>query len=313
MLKYVALSVALMSALSLSEGQADAATMDLKQLQSMLSGLGVPATVDSDEVHVKGQGKFDSDIAFSLSADKSTVGVSASFEAIPPEKRSMVPYADLLTANVPTTWSRFEFALCHSKTSDWICLGANFDAASLNKKSLRAILDEITGEIDENEPLWNAAKWVAGPIVPSDAKAVYDAAWEASPMQIDNAMFVTDKAPSYGAFAKRSTNVFKPGEDMIAYVEPKNFHWQEDGTGGFTFGVVVDAAILNDKGEVIYEKLKSMGPLSFASREHVQELMLNLTFTLTGAPAGDYTLRYTVHDTNGPKSAIVALPFKVEG
>jgi hypothetical protein len=292
---------------------ARAATTDLKQLQSLLSGIGVTAKIVDDKVVVENQGKFASEIDFNLSEDKSVIGVSTSFEAISPEKRAIVPFADLLNANSAGEWARFPFGLCRTSDAEWICIGTNFEVAALNKKSLRTLLDDLTVRIDSNEPLWNAAKWVAPPVSGQDAKAAADAAWEANPLQIENAMFVTSKAPGYGMFEKRSTNVFKPGEDLITYVEPKNFRWKEEGANGYSIGLVVDAALLNDKGEVIYEKLNSMGPLGYVSHDRVREWDVNMTFTLSGAPAGDYTLRYTFHDANGPKTAVISLPFKIAG
>jgi hypothetical protein len=289
---------------------ANAAGMDLKQLQTMLSGLGVTAKLENGRVVVANQGKYGSDILFDLADQNSVVGVSIGFEVILAGKLANIPYAAIMKTNAT---DRFTFGLCESPESKWLCLGANYDALTLNKKNLRQILDDAVASVEADEPLWNQDKWIATLPKAAEAKATFDAAWEASPMVIQNGMFVTQKAASYGSFTPRPNNVFKSGEDLLIYAEPKYYKWASDAKDSFSFGVVIDAAILDDKGNTIFEQLKSMGPLTFQSREQVSEMMLNLSFSLTGAAPGDYTLRYTFHDVNGPKSAILSLPFKIEG
>ena len=41
------------------------------------------------------------------------------------------------------------------------------------------------------------------------------------------------------------------------------------------------------------------------------QFSLTLTLTLTGAPPGDYTLTYTLHDVTGPRSVDTVLPFAI--
>ena len=41
------------------------------------------------------------------------------------------------------------------------------------------------------------------------------------------------------------------------------------------------------------------------------EFMVVLTLDVTGAPAGDYVVEYTLRDRTGPKSTSVSLPFKI--
>jgi hypothetical protein len=39
--------------------------------------------------------------------------------------------------------------------------------------------------------------------------------------------------------------------------------------------------------------------------------MVVLTLDVTGAPAGDYVVEYTLRDRTGPKSTSLSLPFKI--
>ncbi len=136
------------------------------------------------------------------------------------------------------------------------------------------------------------------------------AAWEKGPLMQRRAVFVTAKPELYGAYEERKSNVFKPGEPLLTYVEPIGYTWKPVGNGEFQFGVVVDFVVKTKDGEILGGKEKL---LTFVqkSRHKVQELMLNIALNVNGAPAGDYVVAYTIRDINGAKASTFEQPFKI--
>jgi hypothetical protein len=292
---------------------AEAAGMNLKTLEGMLSGLGLTTKADKDGITISNQAKSDSDVLISLNEDNTVMSVEASFEAIPPEKQALIPYAAILKANADADWMRLTFGIRETPDTKWLSLAGNFDARTLTPKSLRAILDDVVTTIDADDPLWNQEKWAAATPNVDAAKAAYVVAWEASPLRVTNATFINPIAPNSGGYyEKRASNIFKPGEKVIAHFEPQYYAWKKEDDGGFTFGVRIDFALLNAQGEVVVEKLNGLGESSYRSHERQMEFSTDATLSFDSLAVGDYSVRYTFHDMYGPKTVSVTLPFKIQ-
>lgn len=140
-------------------------------------------------------------------------------------------------------------------------------------------------------------------------EAELNAAWEKTPLTVRRVMFVTEKPALFGGYTERPTNVFKPGEIILTYIEPIGFSWTP-GQGGFGFGVVVDFRVKTQDGKILggQEKLLT---LAQASRSKVHELMINIDLTLTGAEPGDYVLEYTLHDPGNGRTATTEQAFRI--
>ena len=135
-------------------------------------------------------------------------------------------------------------------------------------------------------------------------------AWEKTPLTQRRSVFVTVKPEVYGAYDERTSNVFKAGEPIITYVEPVGYTWKPVGNGEFQFGVVTDFVIRSRNGKVLGGQEKFL-TFSQRSRYKVQELMLNITLTLSDAFPGDYVVAYTIHDLNSDKSSTFEQPFTI--
>ena len=135
-------------------------------------------------------------------------------------------------------------------------------------------------------------------------------AWEKMPLTVRRAVFETQRAEGFGQYQERSSNVFKPGEKLIAYVEPVGYGWKEATPGSFEFGFNVDFLIKSPDGKVLTGQ-ENFANLALKSRARAREFMLNLTMNVSGAPPGDYVLEYKLRDITGDKSAVVDLPFKI--
>ena len=143
-----------------------------------------------------------------------------------------------------------------------------------------------------------------------DAQAAVDAIWITLPLTGEHAMFVTDKAPLFGAYRARPNRTFKIGETLLTYIEPVGYAWEQTPDGAFAFGVSLDFEILTPDGTILGGQKNF---LSYASASHarVKELMLTASLSLDGFPAGSYVLHYTLRDLKSPKVAEITLPFKL--
>lgn len=134
------------------------------------------------------------------------------------------------------------------------------------------------------------------------------ATWEKSPLVIRKAVFVTEKAPLYGAFSPRASNTFKRGETLLAYLEPVGYTWKPDGES-VTFGISLDVLLKAKDGKVLGGQEKFLN-YQQSSRNRLRELMLNVNLTLGNTPPGEYVAEFTAHDLGGKKTTI-AMPFTV--
>ena len=98
--------------------------------------------------------------------------------------------------------------------------------------------------------------------------------------------------------------MFSGDEEMYFYFEPKNLVYPKSAEGLFAPGLAVDLEVLDGEGDVVARKDR-FGDFSFSSRSRLQDIFVNLTLAMTGAPAGQYTVRFTLRDKNSPKTAIL--------
>jgi len=142
------------------------------------------------------------------------------------------------------------------------------------------------------------------------AQAALIAAWEKTPLSMRRALFVAKKAQGFGQFEERSSNVFKPGEPLVAYAEPVGYGWKDVGNGMFEFGFAVDFLIKSPDGKILAGQ-QDFAKLAERSRTRNLEFMVTLTLNVTGAPPGDYVVEYKLRDIASNKSTTFELPFKI--
>jgi hypothetical protein len=133
--------------------------------------------------------------------------------------------------------------------------------------------------------------------------------WAAAPLHVRRALFVEERANSFGDFAARESARFKPGEKLVVYAEPVGYVWRDEGEF-FHFGVATDFLVKSPNGQILGGQ-DDFGKFMLRSRARVMEFMLNLTLTLDGAPAGDYVLQFTLRDLYSDKSTKFELPFAI--
>jgi hypothetical protein len=124
------------------------------------------------------------------------------------------------------------------------------------------------------------------------------------------ALFVKSKATGFGMYQPRDSNIFKPGDPLIFYVEPQGYTFKTAGDIS-TFGVFMDLDILSQSGASLASQ-KHFADNEFTSHHLNRELNLDGTVNLTGAPPGNYLLVLTLHDKLGGSSAVTKLPFIIQ-
>jgi hypothetical protein len=136
-------------------------------------------------------------------------------------------------------------------------------------------------------------------------------AWQKTPLTVRRAVFVAERPKGFGQFTGRNSNVFKPGEKLVAYVEPVGYGWKDTGNGNFEFGFAVDFLIKSSDGKILTGQ-ENFANLVEKSQRRNREFMVTLTMNVSGAPAGDYVLEYKLRDLASDKSAVINLPFQIE-
>jgi hypothetical protein len=126
-----------------------------------------------------------------------------------------------------------------------------------------------------------------------------------APLVLAAFTLVDRPAKIFGDYVASRDTVLGRSEPLQFYMEPKNLVYvrKSDGTLETTFKA--DVRILGADGTVLFEQAE-IGSWQFGSRSRVQDVFMNLQLTLSGAPAGDYTVEFTVRDGNSSKTARVS-------
>ena len=140
------------------------------------------------------------------------------------------------------------------------------------------------------------------------AQQAVDDAWTKSPLQFQQAFFVSAEPTGYGIYQKRDDEPFKTGEKLVVYAEPVGYGWKDNGDGTFTFGFDIDLTLKSADGKVLNSQ-SNFSHVALTSHARNHEFMLEITLDLTGADPGSYVLEYTTHDIASSKTADISLPF----
>lgn len=135
-------------------------------------------------------------------------------------------------------------------------------------------------------------------------------AWIKAPLTERRAMFVVNPVQTYGAWTARETNVFRPGEKLLTYVEPVGYVWRDGGGGWFSFGFTLDFKVKTPDGRILGGQ-DAFQRFEFKTQFKNREVFANLTMSLSGISDGDYVLVYTLRDIASDKVSSFEQPFKI--
>ena len=131
-----------------------------------------------------------------------------------------------------------------------------------------------------------------------------DAVRAEAPLSMEPFVIVSRPAALFGDIVPRKSTTFSGDDELLFYMEPKNLIYKKDAGGAYAPGLEIDLEIADSAGDVVATK-DAFGSFKFTSKSRLQDIYVNLTVTLSGAPAGDYTIRFVVRDINSDKVARV--------
>ncbi|MER9324559.1 MULTISPECIES: hypothetical protein [unclassified Mesorhizobium] len=140
-------------------------------------------------------------------------------------------------------------------------------------------------------------------------RSAEDALWQAMPLGVQNVKHILS-ASGFGAYAERPNHVYKPGEEIVLYMEPVGYGYGSDGLGNNQIALYVDLTVLSQSGEKL-GSVEKLGRVQLASRSHNREMFFKLNVSLDGVPPGKYRADFLMHDENSPKTAPFTTDFEI--
>lgn len=124
-----------------------------------------------------------------------------------------------------------------------------------------------------------------------------------------------NSASGYGVYEEKDSNNFKPGEEIILYIEPVGFGYgtasgdnaNDDDEGDesqqlHTINFSADFIISDTDGNVLTGQ-QGIPVSEIISHHENKEVFIPFTITQTSPfPEGDYVITYTIHDNNSGNS-----------
>ena len=117
-------------------------------------------------------------------------------------------------------------------------------------------------------------------------------------------MAVARPAKYFGDYEPRKNNEFRKGEKMLFYGEPKNLTYPKNAEGLMEPAFEVDMEVRGPGGASLSQP--RLMTFRLPTRSKAQDIFLNLTVSLTSAPAGPYNVKFVVRDLNSKKTATVS-------
>ncbi len=118
--------------------------------------------------------------------------------------------------------------------------------------------------------------------------------------------FVTSEPLGFGVYDTKASNTFRPGEDIILYIEPTGFAYgpldAERNNTLYSIDFTADFAISDTEGNQLTEQ-QAIPVSEIISHSQNKEVFIPFTITQTSPfPVGTYVITYTIHDENSGKS-----------
>lgn len=143
------------------------------------------------------------------------------------------------------------------------------------------------------------------------AEAQAEDAWRKLPMSTRNATFISESPTGYGIYKIRETNVFKPEDELITYVEPLGYDWKPLPDGLVNMGFDSDFTIRNEQGKIVAHQ-PNFAQSIVQNHHRAREFYIEFTLSISEMPIGSYTLTYTIRDIASDKSTSFDQSFEIK-
>lgn len=174
---------------------------------------------------------------------------------------------------------------------------------SVDEDAMRQIVADAVGRLEEAV---ERADWV-GVLATLDESV--RAARLQLPLTVERPTLVTDRPSGYGEYVERSTNVYRSGETVHIYLEPKNFHTRER-EGRSEIYLTVDAVLVDATGAAV-ATLPDVVVWNRLTAHPVAEVYVSVPLWVAGVKPGGYSWRLTVRDRVSEQSATVEVPIVI--
>ncbi len=173
--------------------------------------------------------------------------------------------------------------------------------------SLSAQSGPIVEEAARAEVLIGEGKGVDAVIAMDTAVAKL---WDQLPLTFMEAMFVDKRPTAYGVYDRRASSQFKPGEDMIVYMEMAGYEYGRDGDF-FVIDMSADVEVKTAEGKVLGGQ-KDFVKLGLRSRIPNREFFGVVVYQFEGLAKGEYIASTTIKDKQSGDEAVFDLPFQIQ-
>lgn len=170
---------------------------------------------------------------------------------------------------------------------------------------MRAIIDKATRSLDE---ALEHADWDA---MVAALEQTLERIRLQLPLTLEEVTLVAERPTGLGEHVPRASRLYRAGESVHVYMEPKNFHTRSEG-GRHEIHLTVDATLVDVNGTVMSDLPNVMVWNRITSRP-VSEVSLSVPLWLGQVPSGSYVWRITVRDVVSRQSATVEVPIVVSG
>ncbi len=129
--------------------------------------------------------------------------------------------------------------------------------------------------------------------------------------------YVISKPEGYGVYQEKASNVFRPGEPIILYIEPIGYKYQnltdDKGNKFYVMDFSANSVISYENGNELTSQ-QGLPDGHIESHHTNKEMYLPFTITQNNPfPQGNYNIKYTIHDAvNKSKAETVwSIPFHI--
>ncbi|CAO4180930.1 hypothetical protein AFFFEF_03700 [Methylorubrum extorquens] len=299
---------------------------------------------DTEVVSTSPDGDISFEVGFETRADRdSLVKDKVSFLRKQKVNLSIKPVEQAMDfGGTPARVQRYRTTDKYGKTIvDLVTLDASRDRALLmtiwgsedqrqaNEAALDTIMKSVRvpAETGGSSNFWSGGKTAAKPETKPEAKVETKsepaaagfspsmAAAQPAPLRpyaTRRALYVARKAADFGDVEARPSNVFKPGEPLLTYIEPVGEATQSIGSDQIGFGVIVDFEVRTAEGKALATQKNMIDrDVTVKRAEGEPNFFLNLSLDLDGFPPGDYVLVYTLRDKLSGRTLDVPQPFTI--